>query len=239
MISMLEINKIHQGDCLDLMKDIPDKSVDLVITDPPYLMNYRSNRRVVKDKFKHIANDVDSEELLIRYFEECKRILKENSAIYCFCSWHKIDFFKKEIEKQFKIKNILVWNKNNHGSGDLKGSYAPKYEFIIFAHKGRALHKQKRIPDVINCAKIDSSKLTHPTEKPIELLKIFIKNNSEKEQIVFDGFAGTGSTLIASKELERKYYGIELDVEYVKVAQQRIKEVARNQKAIMQYLKDR
>ena len=221
---MLELNKIHQGDCLELMKEIPDNSVDLILTDPPYLMNYRSNRRVVKDKFEHIANDVDSTDLIASYLREAYRILKDNTALYCFCSWHKIDFFKQEIEKLFTIKNVIVWNKNNHGSGDLTGGYAPKYEFIIFAHKGRSLHRTKRRADVIDCAKVDSSKLTHPTEKPTELLKIFIENNSDVGQIVFDGFAGTGSTLIASKVLNRNFIGIELSEEYCKIAEKRLSE---------------
>ena len=222
---MLNLNKIYNQDCLEVMKDIPDKSVDLVVTDPPYLMNYRSNRRVVKDKFEHIANDVDSKDLIISYLKEAHRILKDNTALYCFCSWHKIDFFKQEIEKLFTIKNIIVWNKNNHGSGDLTGGYAPKYEFIIFAHKGRSLHRTKRKPDVIDCAKIDSSRLTHPTEKPIALLKIFIENNSDVNDVVFDGFAGTSATLIASKILNRSFIGVELEQKYVDICNKRIMEV--------------
>ncbi|MAH51512.1 site-specific DNA-methyltransferase [Candidatus Pacearchaeota archaeon] len=222
---MLNLNTIHQGDCLELMQRLESGSVDLIITDPPYLMNYRSNRRVVKEKFNHIENDTN-QQFIKDYIKECYRILKQDSAFYCFCSWHKIDIFKQEVEKYFNLKNIIVWNKNNHGSGDLNGSYAPKHEFILFAHKGRALNKQKRIPDVIDCAKINSDKLTHPTEKPIDLLKIFILNNSEEDTIVFDGCAGTGSLALACLNLNRNFIGIEKEEKYVKVAQQRIKEVA-------------
>ena len=148
--------------------------------------------------------------------------MKDDTAIYCFCSWHHLDFFKVEFEKNFKLKNILVWNKNNHGTGDLKGSYAPKHEFILFGHKGRALNKSKRIPDVIDCKKINSKDLTHPTEKPQELLKKFILNNSDEGDLVFDGFAGTGSTGLACKSLNRNFIGCELDDDFVQKARARL-----------------
>lgn len=222
---MIETNKVIQADCLKLMQDIPEESVDLIITDPPYLMNYRSNRRVVKQKFNHIENDTN-EQFIKDYIRMCYKVLKQNSAFYCFCSWHKIDFFKQEVEKYFNLKNIIVWNKNNHGSGDLKGSYAPKHEFILFAHKGRALNKQKRIPDVIECAKINSNDLTHPTEKPTELLKIFVLNNSEEGQLIFDGCCGTGSLALVCKELNRNFICSDINEEYVKIANSRLSETA-------------
>lgn len=218
----LELNTVHEGDCLELMREIPDKTIDLIVTDPPYLMNYRSNRRVATEKFRHIANDVDSHELISNYFAECHRIMKDDTAIYAFCSWHHIDFFKTEFERHFKLKNIIVWNKNNHGSGDLKGAYAPKHEFVLYGHKGRSLLREKRIPDVIDCAKISSVKLTHPTEKPQELLDVFIRNSSDIGDVVFDGFAGTGSTGLSAIKNGRKFIGVEIDAEYTQKANERI-----------------
>jgi site-specific DNA-methyltransferase (adenine-specific) len=224
-IGSLELNRIYQMDCIEGMRLLPDDSVDLIVTDPPYLMNYRSNRRVKNEKFKHITNDVDSYELISKYLAECYRILKNDTAIYVFCSWHHVDFFKTEFDRHFKLKNIIVWNKNNHGSGDLKGAYAPKHEFILYGHKGRSIFREKRLPDVIDCDKIPSLKLTHPTEKPIVLLSIFIKNNSDEGDVVFDGFAGTGSTLVASARLNRNFIGFEIEPEYVKIANQRLENV--------------
>lgn len=222
LLGSLELNRIYQMDCVEGMKLIPDESVELVVTDPPYLMNYRSNRRVKQEKFDYIQNDKDSHELIQSFLSECFRVMKNDTAIYMFCSWHHVDFFKQEFEKHFKLKNIIVWNKNNHGSGDLKGAYAPKHEFILYGHKGRALFKEKRIPDVIDCAKISSPKLTHPTEKPQDLLEIFIKNNSDEGSVVLDGFAGTGSTCIASLKNNRKFIAFETVREYVEIANQRL-----------------
>ena len=217
--------KLYQGDCLEIMGGIKDKSIDLIVTDPPYLMNYQSNRRKKEDRFDKIKNDKGNYMLIQDYLEECHRIMKDNTAIYCFCSWHNIDFFKNEFEKHFKLKNILVWNKNNHGTGDLKGSYAPKHEFILFGHKGRTLLREKRIADVIDCPKISSNKLTHPTEKPQDLLEIFIKQSSDVGSIIFDGFMGTGSCGIAAKKLNRNFIGIELDEKYFNIAKDRLENI--------------
>lgn len=206
------INQIFNEDCLETLKRMDSESVDLVVTDPPYLMNYRSNRR--KEKFNHIENDVDSHGLIETYLAECYRVLKDNTAIYMFCSWHHVDFFKVEFEKHFKLKNIIVWVKNVHGTGDLEGSYAPKHELILYGHKGRSLLRENRIPDVIECAKVNPESMIHPTEKPVKLLETFIKNSSEKGDIVFDGFMGGGSTAIAAMNLERKFIGSELDNTY-------------------------
>ena len=217
--------KLYQGDCLEVMGSIKDKSVDLIVTDPPYLMNYQSNRRKKEDRFDKIKNDKGNYMLIQDYLEECYRIMKDDTAIYCFCSWHNIDFFKNEFEKHFKLKNILVWNKNNHGTGDLKGSYAPKHEFILFGHKGRTLLREKRIADVIDCPKISSNKLTHPTEKPQDLLEIFIKQSSDVGSIIFDGFMGTGSCGIVAKKLNRNFIGIELDEKYFNIAKNRLENI--------------
>ena len=91
---------IRLGDCLELMKDIPDGSVDLVLTDPPYGIAFKSNHR--KERYNEIKND-KSLEWLEKYVGECFRILKHNTAVYFFCSWHNVDVFKQAIEK--KVQN--------------------------------------------------------------------------------------------------------------------------------------
>ena len=217
--------KLYKGNCLEVMDNMDDESVDLVVTDPPYMIDYQSNRRKKEDRFDKIKNDKDNYILIQKYLAECHRIMKDNTAIYCFCSWHNIDFFKQEFEKHFKLKNIIVWNKNNHGTGDLKGSYAPRYEFILFGHKGRTLLREKRIADVVDCAKIPSKKLTHPTEKPQELLEIFIKQSSDEDSVVFDGFMGTGSCGIVANKLNRRFIGVELEDNYFEIAKTRLEDI--------------
>ena len=157
---------LKKGDCLELMKSIPDGCIDLVVTDPPYGISFVSNHR--KEKYSHIKND-DSLHWLNALVDELYRVLKMNTAVYCFCSWHNVDIFKASFERKFKLKNIIVWEKNNTSMGDLKGSYAPKYEFVIYAHKGRRVLNGFRHPDVLK-AKRTGNKY-HPTENQLICLK--------------------------------------------------------------------
>ena len=211
--------QLYNGDCLELMKNIPDGSVDLVLTDPPYGMDFQSHFR--KEMYSKIGNDKVLD-WLESYVDECFRILKDNTAVYFFCSWHNVDIFKQAIEKKFKIKNILIWEKNNTSMGDLKGSYAPKYEMIIFAHKGRKLLNGFRYADVIKANRTGNK--VHPTEKPVDLLELFIKNSSNENEVVFDGFMGSGSCGVACVNTNRNFIGIELDKGYFDIAEKRINE---------------
>ena len=213
--------KLMQGDCLERMKEIPDGSVDMVLTDPPYGMDYQSNRRMVKQKFLKIEGDKDLS-WTEKFIDECWRVMRVNTAIYFFCSWHNIGFFKDAIERRFKVKNVIVWVKNNHGSGDLKAGYAPKHEFVVYANKGRCLNRGKRIPDVMEFDKIPSGKLVHPTEKNTSMLEVFVNQSSDSGAVVLDPFMGSGSTGVACVNTNRNFIGIELDPDYFEIAKQRI-----------------
>ena len=172
--------------------------------------------------FDKIENDKGNHDLIRKFIRQAYRVLKNNSAIYIFCSWHNVDFFKREVEKYFTLKNIIVWNKNNHGAGDLKGAYAPKHELILFAHKGRALLQEYRYPDVLDFNKVAGSKLKHPTEKPVDLLELFIRNSSKEEDIVLDPFSGSSPIAEACINTGRKYICIELDYNYYQISLERI-----------------
>lgn len=203
--------RLYNASCLDVLETMEDKSVDLIVTDPPYLMDYKGGQ---KQRFGTILNDTNTDknrELISDYIKECYRVLKDNTNIYMFCSWHHIDFFKQEFEKHFKLKNIIIWNKNVHGMGDAKGQYAPKHEFILFGCKGRRILNGKRLTDVIDCKKVNSRTQVHSNQKPIDLLKIFIEKSSNEGDIVFDGFMGSGSCAEACIQLNRRFIGVELD----------------------------
>lgn len=208
---------LFNDDCLKVLPTIPDKSIDLILTDPPYGMEYQSNRR--KEKYNKIKNDnnIDWLYFSIKHFQ---RILKDNSHCYIFCSMHYLNKFIDYSQEFFNLKNILIWEKNNHGSGDLKGNYAPKYEFILFLSKGRKILNGKRHSNILKYNKTNNQ--FHPTQKPIDLLEFIINKSSEKNNIVLDTFMGSGSTGIACKNTNRDFIGIELDKEYFKIAEQRI-----------------
>ena len=213
--------KLYNGDCLEVMDRLieEDIKVDCILTDPPYGMNFKSNHR--KNKYEKIEND-NNLNFLPLLFNKLYKILNDNSHIYCFCSWHNIDKFKIEFEKYFKLKNIIVWEKNNTSMGDLKGSYAPKHEFILYGHKGRRLRNGFRYADIIK-AKRTNNKL-HPTQKPVDLLELLLKQSTNENEIVLDCFMGSGSTGVACVNTGRKFIGIELDKNYFDIASKRIEE---------------
>jgi site-specific DNA-methyltransferase (adenine-specific) len=175
-----------------------------------------------------IANDINNEtnkKMLISYFNEVYRIMKENTAFYCFCNYKQIDFFKREIEAAgFKIKNIIIWDKKNHGQGDLKTTFAYSYEFIIFASKGQPKIRGKRITDVWQFSRVKPKEQTHQNQKPLDLLVQAIQKSSDKGDIVFDGFMGSGSTGVACINTGRDFIGFELDKKYFEIAEQRLKD---------------
>ena len=216
---MNEKYKLYNGDCLMVMDKLIEEGVkvDAIICDPPYGISFKSNYR--KEKYEKIVND-DDLSFLDMYFQKCNKLLNENTHIYCFCNWHHVDIFKITFEKYFKLKNIIVWEKNNTSMGDLKGSYAPKHEFILFGHKGRKLRNGKRLPDIIQAKKTGNK--YHPTQKPVDLLEIFIKQSTNKNDLILDPFMGSGSTGVACMNTNRKFIGIELDENYFNIAKNRM-----------------
>jgi site-specific DNA-methyltransferase (adenine-specific) len=212
--------KLINGDCLEEMKKIPDGSIDLILTDPPYGMSFQSSYR--KEKHNKIKND-NNLDWLEDFSLQCYNLLKPNCAAYLFCSFHHLDKFKQALENSgFEVKNILTWVKNNTSMGDLKGNFASKTEFVIFACKGRPLIRGKRDSNVLNYARTANE--LHPTQKPVDLLEFLLNKFSDENHSVLDPFMGSGSTGVACKNTNRDFIGIELDKDYFKIAKKRIEE---------------
>ena len=213
--------KLYNGDCLEVMDKLIEEGVkvDCVLCDPPYGMEFKSNYRKIKyDKIKNDNNLL----FLDEYFKKCFNLLSNDTHIYCFCSWHNIDKFKIHFEKYFKLKNIIVWEKNNTSMGDLKGSYAPKHEFILYGHKGRRLRNGFRYPDILKFNRTGNK--YHPTQKPADLIELLLNQSSNENEVVFDGFMRSGSTGVTCANTNRKFIGIELDNNYFDIASKRIEE---------------
>ena len=232
---MLELNKIHLGDSYELIKEIPDNSVDLVIIDPPYLINYFTNYRIDKshDFCSPIENDTN-EELVLGIIKELYRVLKNDTAIYIFCSPDKIDIFKQEVDKYFKQKNIIIWVKNNWSAGDLEAQYSKQYEMVIYANKGRRFLNGYRNTDVWIANEVQGFKRVagneqiHQNEKPLELIKRMIEKSSNEDDLILDCFSGSGTTCVAAKELGRRFIGIEIDANYHKISVDRLNGITTN-----------
>lgn len=220
------LGNIHNCDCLEFMKQLPDKCVDLVLTDPPYGIDYQSNKRVKSEKFIKIANDKSMKHR--HYFTEFHRLLKDDTVAVAFCSWKNYHEEYTQLAELFDIKNVIIWHKPGGGIGDLAHSLSTDYEMAIVAHKGQCLIRGKRDGSVWGHSKVNPNDMVHPTEKPDALLARIINKFSDSGQIVFDAFGGSGSTFLAADKNGRKWFGCELDPKYVEIANKRI-EAERNQ----------
>lgn len=222
----IEINRVYNCDCIELMREMvrAGVKVDCVITDPPYLMAYKTGyRQNTEDRFcREIPND-NNEQLIKDYIMLCEKIMKDDTALYCFCNSNKVDVFKQEIEKYFTIKNIIVWIKNNWTAGDLQAQFGKQYEFCIYANKGRRVFNgEKRLTDVWFFDRCSGSEQLHQNQKPLPLIYRMLKLSTNVGDLVFDGFMGSGTTAVACKRLGRKFIGAELDEYYYGICNERL-----------------
>ena len=216
--------KLIHGDCLEEMRKLADDGVkvDMICTDPPYLMNYKTGRRKDKthDFCKPIANDTNFElikDIMPLLFE----LLNQGGAIYMFCNTNHIDYFKQQIEQYFALKNILIWVKNNWSAGDLKGAYAKQTEFILYAVKGRHILNGARDTDTLYYNRVVGNMQLHQNQKPVDLCKYLINKSSNENDTVLDCFMGSGSTGVACLQTNRNFIGIELEEKYYNIAKKR------------------
>jgi len=139
--------KLIHGDCLGAMKDIPDGSVDCVVTDPPYGMGFQSNRAKSGPRHKKIAGD---DAIDARFLSEIERVLKVGGGLLTFCDWKTSCDWRRSIEEVgLIIKSQVIWDRLHHGMGDLKGAFAPQHDVIWYATKGRRVFVHGRPKSVI------------------------------------------------------------------------------------------
>ncbi len=211
------------GDCRVLLETIPDDSVDCIITDPPYGLNYVSEHKIIEDD--PLVNDGEEEALQVldESLSVASRKLKDNSHIYIFSSWKTYPQTMPIVSKYFDVKNILVWEKNNWTAGDLEANYGQIHEFIIFAHKGRRHLNGHRDSSVLHFKRVpENTPNRHPTEKPVGLLSYLIEKSTAEGETVLDMFMGSGSTCVAAQNTKRKYIGMEIDEQWFARACERI-----------------
>lgn len=238
-------NSVVQGDCAELFARLPDNCVDLVLTDPPY-KDYQSNRPVAHERVTAISVSTFD---LPRFIRESERVLRPGSHFYCWCdhlSFPAIfeaiqartrDLTPRQAAGRLKYKNCLIWVKNNHGSGDLAGNYAPQHELVIYASKGRTrpLQSDKRPSNVFFekdnqgrisfYSKVSNYRFQHGTSKPLAILQQMVRASTKRGELVLDPYGGSLSTAEAALREGRTYLVGELDAGHCERGLERLRQV--------------
>ena len=224
--------KLINGNCLDILKNIPSESIDLIVTDPPYPTTSRGNagnsggmlQKDINKKGKVFTyNNINCKE----YAPEFYRLLKDGSHCYVMTNHiNLIDMLNTFTDVGFHFIKSLIWNKGNKIMGQY---YMSQYEYILFFRKGRG----KKInncgtSDILSISnkktKDKDGKNIHDTEKPVELMEVLVNNSSQENELVIDPFMGVGSTGLACIKNKRNFIGIEIDENYFNIAKSRLEE---------------
>lgn len=223
----MEVNKIYLGDAYELIKAIPDKSVDLIIIDPPYdietdggkLGKIGKSMQKIRPELSKLSNGIDT-----KIFDSFMRIMKKPN-IYIWCNKKQIyEYLKYFAEDNQCSFEILVWCKTNP-IPLCGGNYLIDKEFCLYFRKGVKLNTTIKTAFTywqLPINNSDKKELDHPTIKPIQFIKNFILNSSNENDVVLDCFVGSGTTCLAAKQLGRNYIGMEIDEKWHKIAVDRL-----------------
>lgn len=226
---------LYNGDCLKVLKDIPDNSIDLIVTDPPYLISATNGGGTINNvkKLNKSLKDLTDSNItkgydIELYGEEFIRVMKEIN-IYFWCNKVQIpDYIKFYVEKHKCKFDILCWHKTN-ALPTYSNKYLSDTEYLLYFRKGKGKCFPKSYEDAktFYIAPInhkDKKLYGHPTIKPLDITEKIIRNSSNEGQLILDPFMGSGTTGVACKELNRNFIGIEIDEDYYEIAKNRIGE---------------
>jgi len=213
---MLTPNQVIHGDCTQVLRTLPNASVDFILTDPPYFVRYQ-------DRFgRTIANDRDPASVL-GAFTDLYRVLKPNTFCVSFYGWNSVAaFFEAWRSAGFTAVGHIVWHK---GYASRRGFLNARHEQAYVLAKGHPLKPAQPLDDVQPWHY--SGNVAHPTEKDVRILTPLVQSFSPRGGVVLDAFAGSGSTLVAAALSGRHYVGIELEAKYVEHARRRLVGVER------------
>jgi site-specific DNA-methyltransferase (adenine-specific) len=215
------LNKILLGDCLDIMREMPDKCVDLVLTDPPYGIGESNERNATRGKvcrptdYGHYT--WDSKRIPSEYFDEIRRI-SQNQIIFGGNYYGSI---------LGDTSCYIVWDKDN-GENDFADC-----ELAWTSFKTAVRKFKYRWNGMLQENMRDKEKRIHPTQKPVALFEWILRLYSKPGDIILDPFLGSGTTVAACINLERQYIGIEINPDYVLASQQRIKKATEQRRLFL------
>lgn len=231
-----DLGVLYNADCLDIMKHMPDKCVDLVLIDPPYNIGQENKRTKVGNKI--ISNkeawgewdnfdNKDFDKFMFDCLDKWFLLLKEGGSLYCFTAREKNGFYCDYACHNigFKYQNTMEIYKKNPLPHFTKTNWRSCFELAFYISKNKPKtfnfmdqYVMKNVYDYV----IGNKESEHPTEKPIEAISLYIQVSSNKNDIVFDGFLGSGTTAVACEQLNRQWIGVEISEKYCEIAKKRI-----------------
>lgn len=233
----MELNKIYQGDCLDVLKDFGDDSVDIVITSPPYNVGWNNMNGKDFTRYKSVEDKMkknDYGEWTFKVLDSLLRVTKKH-IFYNIQMLANNKLTVLEIFAKYKknIKDIIIWHKTQAPPAIEPGVMNTAFEFIIILSNEKP-DKRKfydckikgNFNNVIygNNASQNKFAKEHKATFPLYLPERIIENFTNKEDIILDPFMGTGTTAVAAQKLGRKYIGIEIDNNYIKIAKEQLRQ---------------
>lgn len=216
---------LRQLDAIQALRSLPDASVDLMVTDPAYESMEKHRRIGTTTRLKRSkasSNDwftIFPDACFPEFFAEAYRVMKRNSHVYVFCNSDTMFVIKPIAEAAgFRFWKPIVWDKMKIGMGY---HYRARYEFILFFEKGKRKLNNLGIPDVLQFARVWRG---YPTEKPVEVSDVLVRQSTQPGELVFDPFCGSGSAGVASVAAGRFFLGTDISAEAIEVTRNRLVE---------------
>jgi site-specific DNA-methyltransferase (adenine-specific) len=214
---------IFHGDCLTILPELERSSVDVLLTDPPYGISYKSNRREVHGGLPVSIRGDRNLNALRDALPLIDTLLKPDRHCYVFASPMRVGEVVEAVGEYFTPKNILVWDKGNAGSmGDCRAGYSANWEAIVYANKGRRALAGPRPRCIYRYDWQARRDPVHPTVKPIGVMRWLLAKSSRPGEVVLDPFMGSGGVLAAAAALGRQAIGIEMEERYCRAAVDRL-----------------
>ncbi len=231
-LGAFQIDEIYCGDALQLMKAIPSKTIDLIITDPPFAIQFKAKRNNYNRSYGNVLKgykEIPKEQYYafsLQWMKEAFRILKTTGSMYVFSGWTNLkDILNALDDVGFITINHIIW-KYQFGVFT-KRKYVTSHYHILFVVKDKKKYKFNKVehyPEdvwIIN-REYWTGKLKTPTKLPLALVKKILLFSSDEGDLVFDPFLGSGTVAVAAKMLKRHFLGFEIVPEYCKFAKERV-----------------
>lgn len=224
----MEINTIYNISANGLLQRMDDESVDMQFFDPPYGKNYNAGeKRWKRTGQRHFSSKTFEDVADTSFLEDAYRVLKQGGACYLCTQWDTMHVWQTALNNAgYDVKMCIIWDKGLHGAGDLS-YYGCQTEMILFAVKGKhELNWQKRESNIWYVPRIDviniDGNYDNPTQKPTTLVRRALQRSSKPGDLILDCHIGTGTTMLASKQMGRNYIGCDTSAYQVKIAKSRL-----------------